>query len=92
MFADQYSCHTIHHLITCILTETSVREHHKIAVVYVGPGQDDRDVILNNTSGSVQYEEFVRAIGWEISLATHKGYNGGLKHSHGKKRKGEEIE
>ncbi len=60
-----------------------MREHHKVAVVYVGPGQDDRDTVLNNTSGSLQYEEFLKAIGWEVQLAFHKGYNGSLKHSHG---------
>ena len=55
------------------------REAHKIAVVYVGEGQEDRHGILSNASGSAEYEEFVSGLAWEVELETHAGFLGGLK-------------
>merc|ERR1719419_571333 len=51
------------------------RETHKIAVIYVAEGQEDKISILSNTSGS---EEFVAGLGWEVELETHTGFMGGL--------------
>ncbi|ALC45606.1 CG5521 [Drosophila busckii] len=54
------------------------RETHKMAVIYVAAGQEDKSSILRNTSGSSMYEMFVSALGWEIELETHNGFLGGL--------------
>jgi hypothetical protein len=54
------------------------RQIYKMAVLYVGPGQEDQHSILSNTCGSKQFEEFVSGLGWEVELSTHKGYMGGL--------------
>lgn len=51
----------------------------KIAVIYVGPGQEDEQSILHNSQGSPQYNAFVNSLGWEIDIATHTGYLGGLE-------------
>lgn len=54
------------------------RETHKIAVIFVGDGQEDKNSILQNSSGSTTFENFVSAIGWEVELETHMGFCGGL--------------
>ncbi|XP_059614307.1 probable Rho GTPase-activating protein CG5521 [Phlebotomus argentipes] len=54
------------------------RETHKMAVIYVGSGQEDKNSILRNTCGSSTYEMFVSALGWEIELESHNGFLGGL--------------
>lgn len=54
------------------------RETHKMAVIYVGSGQEDKNSILHNACGSSMYEMFVSALGWEIELETHNGFIGGL--------------
>ncbi|XP_055382867.1 probable Rho GTPase-activating protein CG5521 isoform X2 [Condylostylus longicornis] len=54
------------------------RETHKMAVIYVGGGQEDKNSILRNSCGSSTYEMFVSALGWEIELETHNGFLGGL--------------
>lgn len=51
----------------------------KIAVIYVGPGQEDEQTILHNSHGSARYDAFVNSLGWEIDIATHTGYLGGLE-------------
>ncbi|RUP48785.1 GTPase activating Rap/RanGAP domain-like 1 [Jimgerdemannia flammicorona] len=51
----------------------------KIGVIYVGPGQEDEQSILYNARGSNLYNDFVASIGWEVDLATHPGYLGGLE-------------
>ncbi|MGH0168711.1 UNVERIFIED_CONTAM: hypothetical protein FKN15_055434 [Acipenser sinensis] len=43
------------------------RETHKIAVFYIGDGQEDKCSILSNTGGSQAYEDFVSGLGWEVS-------------------------
>ncbi|KTF72589.1 hypothetical protein cypCar_00045333, partial [Cyprinus carpio] len=55
------------------------RETHKIAVFYIGEGQEDKYSILSNTEGSQAYEDFVSGLGWEVNLATHCGFMGGLQ-------------
>ena len=63
------------------------REAHKIAVIYVAEGQEDKQSILSNSSGSSAYEEFVSGLGWEVELDSHTGYMGGLVLGKGNKNK-----
>ena len=63
------------------------REAHKIAVIYVAEGQEDKQSILSNSSGSTAYEEFVSGLGWEVELDSHNGYMGGLVLGKGGKNK-----
>lgn len=51
----------------------------KIGLIYVGHGQEDESSILQNNQGSSQYNAFVNSLGWEIDIATHTGYLGGLE-------------
>ncbi|EFP01014.1 hypothetical protein CRE_20789 [Caenorhabditis remanei] len=61
------------------LDQTSSREVHKVAVIFVGDTQDDRASILSNTSASPQFDDFVSELGWEIKVGRgHEGYSGGL--------------
>ncbi|KAI8926778.1 hypothetical protein BC831DRAFT_211576 [Entophlyctis helioformis] len=57
------------------------REVAKVAVIYVAPGQEEEYSIFRNSCGSVEYEEFVSSLGWEVDLAKHPGYLGGLERS-----------
>ncbi|XP_037343512.2 ral GTPase-activating protein subunit alpha-1 isoform X2 [Pungitius pungitius] len=61
------------------LDSRQCRETHKIAVFYVAEGQEDKHSILTNTAGSQSYENFVSGLGWEVDLATHCGFMGGLQ-------------
>ncbi|CAG8526097.1 24048_t:CDS:10 [Dentiscutata erythropus] len=61
------------------LDKKHAREVIKVALLYVGPGQENEKCILHNTNGSPLYDEFVASLGWEIELATHPGYLGGLE-------------
>ncbi|KAL1487986.1 hypothetical protein ABEB36_015366 [Hypothenemus hampei] len=61
------------------LDNQSCRETHKFAVIYVAPGQEDKNSILSNQSGSVAYEEFLASLAWEIELEYHTGFLGGLQ-------------
>ena len=54
------------------------RETHKIAVIYVAPGQEDKTSILSNKGGSQAYEQFIDGLAWEVELASHTGFTGGL--------------
>lgn len=47
------------------------RETHKIAVIYVAEGQEDKQSILTNQGGSKAYEEFVASLGWEVGKAVY---------------------
>ena len=42
------------------------RETHKIALVYVAHGQEDKTSIMSNCVGSVQFEHFVAGLAWEV--------------------------
>lgn len=55
------------------------RETQKIAVFYVGAGQEDKHSILSNSTGSKKFEEFLSGMGWEVDLLTHTGFMGGLE-------------
>ncbi|KAL4624069.1 ral GTPase-activating protein subunit alpha-2 [Arapaima gigas] len=61
------------------LDSRQCRETHKIAVFYIAEGQEDKCSILSNTEGSQAYEDFVSGLGWEVDLATHCGFMGGLQ-------------
>ncbi|CAO0796344.1 unnamed protein product [Mucor circinelloides] len=55
------------------------RETMKIGLIYVAHGQEDEQSILQNSRGSTKYNAFVSSLGWEIDIATHTGYLGGLE-------------
>ncbi|XP_076442581.1 ral GTPase-activating protein subunit alpha-1-like isoform X3 [Babylonia areolata] len=55
------------------------RETHKIAVIYVAAGQEDKNSILSNSGASRAFEDFVAGLGWEVDLETHQGFLGGLQ-------------
>ncbi|XP_051801757.1 ral GTPase-activating protein subunit alpha-2 isoform X5 [Acanthochromis polyacanthus] len=61
------------------LDSRQCRETHKIAVFYIGEGQEDKCSILSNSAGSQAFEDFVSGLGWEVDLATHCGFMGGLQ-------------
>ncbi|CAM9497956.1 unnamed protein product [Lampetra fluviatilis] len=63
------------------LDSRQCRETHKIAVLYVAEGQEDKLSILSNQGGSRAYEDFVAGLGWEVDLTTHCGFMGGLQHN-----------
>ena len=54
------------------------REVAKVALIYVGQGQEDQNTILSNSQGSSLYDEFVESLGSLVELANHTGYMGGL--------------
>ncbi|KAJ8670226.1 hypothetical protein QAD02_001485 [Eretmocerus hayati] len=54
------------------------RETHKMAVIYVAQGQEDKNSILNNVTASKEYESFIARLAWEIELESHTGFMGGL--------------
>ncbi|RHY40561.1 hypothetical protein DYB34_005665 [Aphanomyces astaci] len=60
------------------LDKAPSRETMKIGVVYVGPNQSTQTEILGNDRGSPAYERFLRQMGWEVDLSTHRGFVGGL--------------
>lgn len=57
------------------------REVIKLAILYVGPGQEDEASILRNGPEAVSsaYREFLQSLGWPINLNAHAGYAGGLE-------------
>ncbi|KAG8192293.1 hypothetical protein JTE90_002117 [Oedothorax gibbosus] len=55
------------------------RDTHKIAVIYVAGGQEDKNSILSNLGASQEFEEFVAGLGWEVELESHPGFLGGLQ-------------
>ena len=61
------------------LDKQKCRETHKIAVIYVKEGQEDKISILMNQSGSKEFEQFVSGLGWEVDLLRHDGFRGGLE-------------
>lgn len=56
------------------------RQTYKFAVIYIGPGQEDKQSILSNSRGSIEFERFVSSLGWSVNLATHHGFKGGLQY------------
>ncbi|VDL88522.1 unnamed protein product [Schistocephalus solidus] len=66
---------------TIIIIHLIRRETHKLAVVYVAPGQEEKQEILSNRRGSLEFENFVAGLGWQVELAKHRGFLGGLDQS-----------
>lgn len=61
------------------LDKRNSRETVKVAIIYVGSGQEDEQGIFRNDRGSFEYDEFVGTLGWEIDIPSHLGYLGGLE-------------
>ena len=62
-----------------VLDRTPIINLHKIGVVYVGWGQSNETEILANTVGSLDYVEFLKALGPWVRLHGCKNiYTGGL--------------
>ncbi|XP_050439323.1 ral GTPase-activating protein subunit alpha-1 isoform X2 [Adelges cooleyi] len=62
-----------------VLDAQCCRDTHKIAIIYVADGQEDKVSIISNTGGSQAYEDFISALAWEVELETHNGFMGGLQ-------------
>ncbi|VUZ46312.1 unnamed protein product [Hymenolepis diminuta] len=62
------------------LDKQKSRQTYKFAVIYIGPGQEDKQSILSNPRGSIEFERFVSSLGWSVNLATHHGFKGGLQY------------
>ncbi|KAK2944540.1 putative Ral GTPase-activating protein subunit alpha-2 [Blattamonas nauphoetae] len=60
------------------LNESPERSQHKIGVIYVRNGQVEQNAILTNETSSPFFVSFIKSLGWEVDLATHKGFMGGL--------------
>ena len=43
------------------------RDTHKVAVIFVAAGQEDKTSILANNAGSPLFDEFVAALGWTVT-------------------------
>ncbi|KAL5111794.1 Ral GTPase-activating protein subunit alpha-2 [Taenia crassiceps] len=56
------------------------RQTYKIALVYVGPGQEEKQDILSNPRGSIEFQRFASNLGWSVNLANHRGFTGGLQY------------
>jgi hypothetical protein len=63
------------------LDDQTCRETHKIALIYIGEGQEDKSSILSNEQGSQDYEDFLSALAWQVDLDQHEGFMGGLQHN-----------
>ena len=44
------------------------RETHKIALIYIAEGQDEKISILSNERGSQDYEDFLSMLAWSVSF------------------------
>ena len=64
------------------LDDQTCRETHKIALIYIAEGQEDKTSILSNEHGSQDYEDFLVALAWAVELETHEGFMGGLQHNY----------
>ena len=62
------------------LDDQTCRETHKIALIYIAKGQEDKQSILSNEKGSKDYHDFLNALAWPVNLETHEGFMGGLQH------------
>lgn len=49
-----------------IFSSSPSRETHKIAVIFVAEGQEDKNSILSNCGASRAFEDFVAGLGWEV--------------------------
>lgn len=61
---------TLNNIFVCVF---------QVAIIYVAPGQEDKNSILSNQGGSTEYEDFLAALAWEVELEGHTGFLGGLQ-------------
>lgn len=63
------------------LDKKPARELVRVAVLYVGPGQEDELTVLRNGPEDISeaYGAFLETLGWRVDLRTHPGYAGGLE-------------
>jgi hypothetical protein len=54
----------------------ATREQHKVAVIYVGPGQRTKPEIVGSAHAGEAFERFVAGLGWPVQLESHDGYTG----------------
>eukprot|EP00003_Mantamonas_plastica_P008745 TRINITY_DN1778_c1_g1_i4.p1 TRINITY_DN1778_c1_g1~~TRINITY_DN1778_c1_g1_i4.p1 ORF type:complete len:314 (+),score=74.57 TRINITY_DN1778_c1_g1_i4:175-1116(+) len=54
------------------------KKTYKVGIIYCADGQTEQTDILDNQEGSEAYEEFLKALGTEVSLFDFPGYTGGL--------------
>ena len=66
-------------------TNYTCRHHYKVGVIYIGPGQEKQNDILDNVSGSKDFNNFVESLGWGVDTKTHKGYGGFMSENQSKK-------
>ena len=59
-----------------LLDRTPSRECSKIALIFVGEGQDHQRLVLRNMAGSERFEKFVDALGWPVDVREHQGMSG----------------
>jgi len=53
-------------MVECMCVSVCSRDTHKIAVIYVASGQEDKTSILANDVGSPLFDEFVAGLGWTV--------------------------
>jgi hypothetical protein len=61
-----------------LLDGVKAREHVKLGVIYVKPGQDNEKEILANSSCSLEFKEFLKKIGKPVELERFSCYLGSL--------------
>lgn len=50
----------------------------KVGVVYVASGQSSEEDIYANIKPSRDFQDFVHSLGWDVLVANHGGFVGGL--------------
>ena len=55
------------HSVAAVFVRPFSRETHKIALLYVAQGQEDKTSIMSNSVGSEEYERFVAGLAWEVN-------------------------
>ena len=61
----QHRCLVIY-LLGVLFCSFHSRETHKIALLYVAQGEEDKASIMYNSAGSEEYERFVAGLAWEV--------------------------
>lgn len=61
------------------LDKINGRDIVKIGLIYVREGQDDQKEILRNVQRSKIYSQFIKGLGWNVTVKSHTGYIGGIE-------------
>lgn len=61
-----------------LLDRRGFRDYHKIGIIYVGRGQEDKASIMRNKGASKLFLWFINKLGWTVDLNTHDGWMGGF--------------